>query len=65
MAVDERGDDPPHKGGDRRERAHAGQDAQDGVHLNDERDLFDLRGAGDAGVELVSIHTEPFSLCCS
>ena len=63
VAVNERGDDLPHKGGDRRERAHAGQDAQDGVHLNDERDLLDLRGAGDAGVEFVSIHTEPFSLC--
>lgn len=57
VAVDERGDDLPHKGADRRERAHAGQDAQDGVHLNDEGDLLDLRGAGDAGVEFVSIHT--------
>ena len=27
VAVDERGDDLPHKGADRRERAHAGQDA--------------------------------------
>ena len=57
VAVDERGDDLPHKGADRRERAHAGQDAQDGVYLNDEGDLLDLRGAGDAGVEFVSIHT--------
>ena len=63
VAVDERGDDLPHKGGDRREGAHAGQDAQDGVHLNDEGNFLDLRGAGDAGVEFVSIHTEPFSLC--
>lgn len=57
VAVDERGDDLPHKGADRRERAHAGQDAQGGVYLNDEGDLLDLRGAGDAGVEFVSIHT--------
>ena len=57
VAVDECGDDLPHKGADRRERTHAGQDAQDGVHLNDEGDLLDLRGAGDAGVEFVSIHT--------
>ena len=57
VAIDERGDDLPHKGADRGERAHAGQDAQDGVHLNDEGDLLDLRGAGDAGVEFVSIHT--------
>lgn len=57
VAVDERGNDLPHKGADRRERAHAGKDAQDGVHLNDEGDLLDLRGAGDAGVEFVSIHT--------
>ena len=64
VAVDERGDDLPHKGADRRERAYAGQDAQDGVHLNDEGNLLDLRGAGDAGVEFVSIHTEPFSFCC-
>ena len=63
VAVDERGDGLPHKGADRRERAHAGQDAQDGVHLNDERDPLDLCGAGDAGVEFVSIHTKPFSLC--
>ena len=64
VAVDKRGDDLPHEGADRRECAHAGQDAQGGVYLNDERDLFDLRGAGDAGVELVSIHTVPFSFCC-
>ena len=63
VAVNECGDDLPHKDSDRRECAHAGQDAQDGVHFNDEGNLLDLRGAGDAGVEFVSIHTEPFSLC--
>lgn len=65
VAVDECGDDLPHKGADRRERTNTGQDAQDGVHLNDEGDLLDLRGAGDAGVEFVSIHTPNLSrFCC-